>query len=165
MVKEHSSLGSCVVVVGDPGGVLVETTRRLAREGELDTVVCDDVYSAVGHLVQLAGRRVLVMATLGTLAREDGAFFHIAARHAVCCGCLVDPGLATVQKDLHAALEAGVTILSDLEGIRGLFQKWLALPSDAGPGAVPTARRAQRVEEQLYEESRATEAELSALLR
>jgi hypothetical protein len=164
MLKDHSSLGSCVVVVGDPGGALVQTTRRLAREGEIDAVVCDDVYSAVSRLAQLAGRRVLVVAALGTLAREGGAFFRIAARHAVRCGCLVAPGFATARRDLHAALEVGVTVLSDLEEIRGLLKKGLTPPSDAGPGAVPAARRAQRVEEELCEESRATEAELSALL-
>ena len=91
MAADNLGLGSCVVVVGDPGGALVRTTVQLAREGDIDAVVCGDVYAAVAHLGRVVGRRVLAVGTMQELARENGIFFRIAAAHGISCCCLLDP--------------------------------------------------------------------------
>jgi len=186
MATDNSNLGSCVVVVGDPRGELVQTTMRLAREGEIDAVACDNVYGAVAQIAKAAGRRVLAVGTMQELARENGAFFRIAAAHAVQCCCLLDrtgpagregnrapqceiAHLATRTQDLLAALGAGVTILGAVPDVRSVLKEWLATPQPRGArpvsrDAAPAGHRRGAVAEAADEEFRATEAELSALL-
>jgi hypothetical protein len=119
MAKDNSGLGSCVVAVGDPGSGLVQTTVRLAREWEIDAVPCDNVYSAVAAMAKAADRRVLVVGEMRELAKEDSAFFRVAAAHAVRCCCLLDKGSPAGREDLLAALRAGVAILGDVAGRPG----------------------------------------------
>jgi hypothetical protein len=169
MAKDNSGLGSCVVVVGDPGGELAQTTVRSACEGEIDAVPCDDVYAAVTQMAKAAGRRVLVVGPVTELATENGAFFRIAAAHAIRCCCLLDKTGSDGREDLVAALRAGVTILGDVQDVRGVLKEWLTTaPSHGAPRVARDAsqakRRAHDAADASYEDLRATEAELSALL-
>ena len=169
MARDDSGLGLDVVVVGDPSSELVQTTMRLARAGEIDAVPCDDVYAAVAHVAQAAGRRALVVGTIRELTRENGAFFRIAAAHAIPCCCLLDSTEPVGRKDLHAALEAGVRLVDAVAGVRSVLKEWLATPQPCGTSrtareAAPSKRRRGDAADRSYEEFRATEAELSALL-
>jgi hypothetical protein len=166
MAKDHASPGSCVIVVGEPGSELAETTVQLAREGEIDAVPCADVYAAVVAVAQAAGRRVLVVGQIQELAVENGVFFGISAAHAARCCCLLDPGRTAGPPDLLAAWRADATIVGAVPEVRAVLQDWLAnaKPHDTprrGRGASHTKRP---VREETYEDLRATEAELSALL-
>jgi hypothetical protein len=182
MAKDDSGLDSCVVVVGDPESELVQTVARSAHAGKIEAVLCDNVYSAVARMAQAAGRRILVVGPIAELARENGAFFRIAAAHAVRCCCLLDnsgsdgregdphrdPARLGTQ-DLLAALQAGVTMLGDVQDVRGVLQEWLATAPSRGSSRVgreasPAKRRARDAAGASYEDLRATEAELSALL-
>jgi hypothetical protein len=169
MGKDNSGPGSCVVVVGDPGGELVQTTVRLARERETDTVTCDDVYAAVAQIAKAAGRRVLALGTMQELAGENGAFFRIAAANGIRCCCLLDQVISARRSDLLAALGGGATIFGDVQDVRSLLDQWLAPPQGRGsPRILRDASQARRLSrdgaDASYEEFRATEAELSALL-
>jgi hypothetical protein len=158
------------VVVGDPSSELVQTTMRLAREGEIGAVPCANVYAAVAQIAQAAGRRVLVAGTIQELARENGAFFRIAAAQAIPCCCLLDQTGPVGRKNLHAALAAGVRLVEAVADVRGVLKEWLATPQPRGTPQVPqetsppSERHRGDAADTPYEEFRATEAELSALL-
>jgi hypothetical protein len=169
MAKGNKDLGSCIVVVGDRSGELAQTTLGLAREGEIDAVPCADVYGAVTQVARAGGRRVLVVGALAELARENGSFFRIAAANAIRCCCLLDKSRSGVRNDLLAALQAGAAILGDVRDLRGVLKEWLAAPQPHGAARVvqdagPARRRARDTADTSYEEFRATEAELNALL-
>lgn len=155
MARDGSGLGSCIVVVGGPGSELVQTTMQWARTAEIDAVTCADVYAAVTHLARAAGRRMLVVGTIQELTRENGAFLRLAAARAIPCGCVLDRACSVGRRSWRAALAAGVRLLEAGPEVRGLLQEWLAAPPQRGRGGAA---------EPSYEELRATEAELSALL-
>jgi hypothetical protein len=169
MARNDAGLGSCVVVVGDPSSELVQTTRQWAREGEIDVVLCEDVYAAVVRIVQAGGRRVLALGTMRELTRENGAFFRIAAAHAIPCCCWLDRTGPVGRKDVHAALEAGVRLVDAVADVRRILKEWLGTPPPEGTPrparqAAPSQRGRGAAADTSYEEFRATEAELNALL-
>jgi hypothetical protein len=182
MANSNSGLDLCVVVVGDPSREPAQTTARLAREREIDTVSCENVYSAVAQMAKAADGRILIVGTIQELAIENGSFFRIAAAHAVPCCCLLDQaGPAGRQADPHGdlsrwatqdlleAVRAGATVLSDVQDLRGVLEKWLATARRhnsprAGREPSQAKRRTRDAAGASYEDLRATEAELSALL-
>ncbi len=166
MAKDKASPGSCVIAVGEPGSELVRTIVRLAREREIDAVPCENVYAAVVAVAQAAGRRILVVGQIQELAVQNGAFFAIGAAHAARCCCLLDPGRPAGSQDLRAAVGARAMLIGAVPDVPAVLQDWLA--AAAPPGAPRRGRGAspakRSVREETYEDLRATEAELSALL-
>ncbi len=155
MAKDNSGLGACVVIVGEPDDALTQTAARLARAGGLEILPCTDVYAAVAALAGMASRRLLVVGKMQDLAREDSSFFSVMAVHAVrCCG-LLDGDRPAGAASLHAALQAGTTLISAASELEGVLREWLSLVPSFG---APRAANAE------YGDLRATEAELSALL-
>lgn len=170
MVTDNTSPGPLVVVVGDPAGPIVSAVQRLAREGEVDVAACDNVYAAVVRIARATGRRVLVVGARRDLAREDNAFLQMATARGIRCCCLLDPADRSAREELLGALRVGVTVLGDVQDIRGLLPEWLGTPPagdaehstrDAGSAGCP----ARATDGESYEEFRATAAELNALLR
>ena len=72
MAKDNSGLGSCLVVVGNPGGELAQAAASLACAAGIDAVACDDVYAAVTQIAKAADRRILIAGRIQDLAREKG---------------------------------------------------------------------------------------------
>jgi len=166
MARDNTNPGSCLIVVGEPGGELVQTLVRLACEREIDAVPCENVYAAVVAVAQAAGRRVLVAGQMQELAVENGAFFGISAAQAVRCCCLLDPGRAAGSRDLLAAWRVNATVVGALPEVRAVLQDWLATAEHPraprhGRGTPHTQRP---VREETYDDLRATEAEIGALL-
>jgi hypothetical protein len=164
MAKDNSGLGSCVIVVGDPGSEFVRTARRLACECGIDTVPCDDVYSAIVAMAGMARRRLLVVGTMRALTRENGSFFSLAAARAVpCCGVL-DKGDPAGQGGVGAALRAGASIVAGPRELRLVLEEWLA-PAEHRSWAARDAHGPRPVDALVApDDLRATEAELTALL-
>ena len=155
MAKDDAGLGACIVIVGAPDEALTQTAARLARAGGLEVLSCADVYAAVAALAGAAGRRLLVVGKMQDLAREDDSFFSILAAHAVRCCCLLDGGRPTGAASLRAALQAGTTLISIAAQLDGVLHEWRApAPSSGAPRAAHTE----------YDDLRATDAELTALL-
>jgi hypothetical protein len=185
MAKDNSGLGSYLVVVGNPGGELAQTAASLAREAGIDAVACDDVYAAVTQIARAADRRILIAGRIQDLAKEEGSFFRIAAAHAVRCCCLLDKvgpagragdshrdpsHLGPRAQDLVAAVRAGATVLNNAQDLRDILEEWLATARrhdspQSGPEPSQARRRTRDADDASYEDLRATEAELSALLR
>jgi hypothetical protein len=167
MATNGPSLGSYVVVVGDPSSALVQTTMQWAREGELDAVACDNVYAAMTRIAQAGSRRILAVGTIQELTREKDAFFRVMAAHVIPCCCLLDKTGPVERKDLLAVVEFAVRLLDDVADVRSVLEEWRATPPPRGePRVAPASsgRRRNDVADTSYEEFRATEAELSALL-
>jgi hypothetical protein len=159
MAKDEARPGSCVIVVGEPGSELVQTMVRLAREREIGAVPCANVYEAVVAVGQAAGRRILVVGRMRDLAVDNGIFLRISAARAVRCCCLLEAGRTAGPQDVLAASRANATMVGAVPEVLAVLQDWLAT---AGPQAAAPAQRPVR--EQGYEDLRATEAELRALL-
>ncbi len=159
MAEKDASLGSCLVVVGEPGSELVQTIVPWAREKGIDAVPCTNVYEAVVAVAQAAGRRILIVGRMRDLAVDNGAFLGIGAVHGARCCCLLEADRTAGPQDLVAVSRAHATIVGAMPEVRAVLQDWSAT---AGPGAVPHTKRPVR--EETYEDLRATEAELSALL-
>jgi hypothetical protein len=93
------------------------------------------------------------------LAADNGAFLRISAAHAAGCCCLLEADRTAGPQDLLVAGRANATIVGAMPEVRAVVKEWIAT---AGPHVVPHAQRPVR--EEGYEDLRATEAELSALL-
>ncbi len=159
MAENGASLGSCVIVVGEPGGELVQTIVQLTREREIGTVPCANVYEAVVAMAQAAGRRILVVGRIRDLAVDNGAFLRISAAHAARCCCLLEADQTAEPQDLLAASRGNATMVGAVPEVRAILRDWSA--TAGSPGAAPAQRP---VREQGYEDLRATDAELRALL-
>jgi hypothetical protein len=141
--------------VGDPCSEFVRTAVRLAHEYEVDTVRCDDVYSAVAVTVKAGGRPVLVVGSLRDLARENGRFFQIAAACATRCCCYLEKTTAADHSGILPALRAGAAVLGTTREIRGVLEAWLTGGRREAQGPLGDL---------LADDLRTTEAELRALL-
>ena len=165
MAKDDAGPGSCVIIVGEPDSELVQTLVRLARDREIDAVPCAHAYAAVVALARTAGRRVFVAGRIKELAIANGGFFALSAAHAARCCCLLHAGKTPEPEDLLAAVRANATMVGAVTDVRTILEDWLAAaPQDTprpGRGTSPAKRS---VREDTYEDLRATEAELSALL-
>lgn len=169
MARGNSGPGSCVVIVGDQGDERTQVLIRLARESRIDVLQCNDVYTAAVQIARAADRRLLVAGSIRELAREDGAFFRVAAAHGVRCCCLLDSGDTMGREALLAAVRAGATILGSAQELQGVLQEWLARtgmddPPRVARGASPAGRPGRDAVDAIYEDLRATETELDALL-
>ncbi len=166
MAGDKTGPGSCVIVVDEPGSELVQIVVRLACEREIDAVPCANVYAAVVALAQAAGRRILIVGSIRELAIENGAFLKISAAHAACCCCLLDPGRAAGPSELLQVVRANATIVGAVADVPAVLKDWLtaAEPPETAHCGRGVSHAKRSVREETYEDLRATEAELSALL-
>jgi hypothetical protein len=145
-----------MVVVGDPCSAFVRTMIQLSREYRLETIRCDDVYSAVVATARASGRQILVVGTIRELAREKGRFFQIAEANGQRCCCLAGRGIAHDMGGVLAAVRAGARVFADVQEVGPVLKEWL---SNSG-------HRPRRTDlgDLRDDDLRATEAELLALL-
>jgi len=113
MAELASGLQLQAVVVGGSSDELVRGVMGLAGGYGIESVRCEDVYSAVGRMAERAGARGVVIGRLGELAREDGRFFGIARRNGFACCCLVEKDFADRRRAVLAAMEAGASVVTE----------------------------------------------------
>ncbi len=134
----------------------------------IDAVACDNVYAAVTRIWRKRrSRRILAVGTIQELTREKDAFFRIMAAHVIPCCCLLDKTGPVGRKNLLAAAAFAVRLLDAVADVRSVLEEWRATPPPRGePRVAPASsgRCRNDVADTSYEEFRATEAELSALL-
>lgn len=156
MTGGSSGFDPCMVVVGDPCSEFVQAMVRLARERQVQTVRCEDVYSAVAAAARASGRRVLVVGAMRELAREGGRFFQIVEGNGQRCCCLADRGPGVSADGMSAAIRSGTFVVGDATDVKAILKDWL------GEGAARS--RPADPGELMEDDLRATEAELIALL-
>jgi len=121
MAELASGMQLQAVVVGGSSDELVRGVMGLAGGYGIESVRCDDVYSAVGRVAKRTGARGVVIGRLGELAREDGRFFEIARRNGFACCCLVEKDSAERPREIRAAMEAGASIVTGAAEIEELL--------------------------------------------
>lgn len=156
MTGGSSGVDPCLIVVGDPCSEFVRTMVRLAREYQVEAVLCEDVYSAVAAIARAAGRSALVVGPIRELAKEDNRFFQIAEANSLRCCCLVEKGPILESSGMLTAMRTGAAIVSEAREVRAILKEWLAT------GGHRAVRRS--LYDLAEEDLRATEAELTALL-
>ena len=110
-----------VIVVGSSSDDFVRDVLNLSNGCDLDTVLCDDVYSGVSKLGLAVGG--LVVGRLEELSRENGRFFDIARMYGFTCCCFVDDGVAGRRRELIQAMERGAHVVAELGEIDDLLTK------------------------------------------
>ncbi|MEN6575212.1 MAG: hypothetical protein ABFD90_02625 [Phycisphaerales bacterium] len=154
MTGGSPGLDPCMVVVGDPCSEFVQAMVRLARESQVQTIRCEDVYSAVAIVARASGRRVFIAGAMRELAREEGRFFQIAEANGQRCCCFVRHDPAVGAGEMLAAVRSGACVVGDPKQVKPILRDWLA---EGGPAQTDLA-------DLMEDDLRATEAELVALL-
>ncbi len=108
-----------MIAVGSSSDEFVRVVLNLSGRYDLDTVLCEDVYSGVCKLGEALGG--VVVGRQEELGREDGRFFDIARMYGFTCCCFVDKGVAGRQRELVKAMERGVVVVTELREIDELL--------------------------------------------
>jgi len=145
-----------VIVVGDGDSGFVREVIRLAGDYGLAVTPCDDIYSAAAELARHPDRLLTVAGIFKQLARFKGEFFALVRRKGVPCCCFVDRESHVERDKILAAVRMGVRLAGEMAEVRRFLEERL----DADECRSPEAG-----EDFFGEEFRATEDELSALLR
>lgn len=151
-----------VIVVGSSTDDFVRYTVSLLEECEVDFVLCDDVYSAVGELAKSITGNVLAIGRLGQLSREKGRFLQMAIDKGIWCCCFVDESLAQTRGYFGPGLtprEAAVFVISEPAQIRHVISKLLAEGYTSF-----LCKKENKVQEFIRDEFLTTQAELDVLL-
>jgi hypothetical protein len=134
MAELASGLQLQVIVVGSSADSFVRDVLNLSNGYDLDTVLCEDVYSCVSKLGRAGGG--LVVGRLEELSKEDGRFFDVARMHGYKCCCFVDKNVAGRQKELLKAMQRGALLGAEV----GRIDEMLMKLSDRSSAADSTAR-------------------------
>jgi len=110
-----------VIAVGSSSDEFVREVLNLSGGYDLDTVLCEDVYSGVCKLGEALGG--VVVGRHEELAREDGRFFDVARKYGFTCCCFVDKNVAGRQRELLEAMERGVLVVTELGKIDELLME------------------------------------------
>jgi len=108
-----------VIAVGSSTDEFVRAVLNLSGRYELDSILCEDVYSGVCKLGEGGGG--VVVGRHEKLAREDGRFFDVARKYGFTCCCLVDKNVAGRQRELVKTMERGVLVVTELGEIDELL--------------------------------------------
>ena len=109
------------IVVGSSSDEFVRDVLNLSGRYDLDTVLCEDVYSGICKLGEALGG--VVVGRHEELAREDGRFFDVARRYGFTCCCFVDKNVAGRQRELLKAMEHGALLVTELGKIDELLME------------------------------------------
>ena len=109
-----------IIVCGSSYEFWRRVTEMPGRYG-VESVRCDDVYSAVGKVGEGPGG--VVIGRLGELGREDGRFFDIARGYGFACCCLVDNDAAGRQREILGAMERGAFVVTEPEELEEMLMK------------------------------------------
>ena len=154
MKKSNFNQNLHAIVVGSSTDEFIYYTLKVLSNYEVDFVVCENVYPAVGHLARNTGRNVLVIGRFGQLNREKGRFFHIAGEKGSLCCCLAEACSAQNQK---AAAGTGIFFINEAAEIKGVVEKLLAKSLSCSP-------ENNRTSFSVKKDFPVTKAELDALL-
>ena len=93
------------VVVGGYSDRFVQQMLGIFSDYEIETVHCENVYSAVGRLAANNRSSILVVGRFGQLDKEQGRFFQMADEKGLVCCCLAEGGSAEKNRQTSATGE------------------------------------------------------------
>ena len=160
MAKANSNLPLLVILVGGLEDEFVRQTKNILERLGVESVLCDNVYSAVGDLAKRESRNVLIIGRIGLLSKEQGRFFHIARVKGYRCCCIVDRDLVRKRKLILDAIESGAYLIDKPAEIEEVLMKFLA----GGKVRLSGEKENRKASGFLKDEFLTTKAELDALL-
>ena len=160
MSKGDSNLPPLVILVGGLQDEFVRQIKNILESLGVESVLCDNVYSAVGDSAERENQNVLIIGRVGLLSKEKGRFFHIARARGYRCCCIVDRDLVRKRRLVLDAVESGAYLIGKPAEIEEVLMK------------LPTGGKIHRSGEKEYrrasgfikDEFLTTKAELDALL-
>jgi hypothetical protein len=158
--KGDFNLPLLVILIGSLEDVFVRQTNNILERLGVESVLCDNVYSAVGDLAKIENRNVLIIGRVGLLSKEQGRFFHIARMKDYGCCCIVDRDLVRKRKLILDAIESGAYVIDKPPEIEEVLMKFLAGDKIHHSGE----KENRRTSGFLKDEFLTTKAELDALL-
>ena len=160
MSKGDSNLPLLVILIGGLEDEFVRQTKNILERLGVESVLCDNVYSAVGDLAKRESRDVLIIGRIGLLSKEQGRFFHIARVKGYRCCCIVDRDLVRKRKLILDAIESGAYLIDKPAEIEEVLMKFQAGDKICLSGE----KENRRASGFLKDEFLTTKAELDALL-
>lgn len=151
------------VIVGSTADEFVRQMKKLLGDYEVNSVLCEDIYSAVGVLAKSRNENVLVVGRFEQLGKEQGRFFHIASENGCICCCLVKPNSAQGRNPSQAelaALATGTFIVNEPAKVEEVLSNLLA----GGSGQLLNKKENGSGSILIRDEFLTTEAERDALL-
>ena len=160
MSKGDSNLPLLVILIGDLEDEFVRQIKNILERLGVESVLCDNVYSAVADLAKRDDQNVLIIGRVGLLSKEQGRFFHIARAKGYRCCCIVDRDLVRKRKLILDAIESGAYLIDKPAEIEEVLMKFLA----GGKICLSGEKENRRASGFLKDEFLTTKAELDALL-
>ncbi len=116
---ENSSTGTqlLAIIVGRDSDEFVRHTTKLLGNYEIESVLCENVYSATGKLAKNAHRNILVFGRLEQLGRENGRFLEKTNKDGIFCCCLAEHYLDVKRKQISQAENEGATVINNLSEV------------------------------------------------
>ena len=160
MSKGDSNLPLLVVLISGLEDEFVRQIKNILERLGVESVLCDNVYSAVADLAKRDDQNVLIIGRVGLLSKEQGRFFHIARAKGYRCCCIVDRELVRKRKLILDAIESGAYLIDKPAEIEEVLMKFLA----GGKIRLSGEKENRRASGFLKDEFLTTKAELDALL-
>ena len=112
---EESEGHLLAIVVGSYSDRFVQQTLNIFSDYEIETVHCENIYSAVSRLAANNHGNVLVVGRFGQLDKEQGRFFRMAGEKGLVCCCLADGNLTARDRRTSAAKENIIFVNEPME--------------------------------------------------
>lgn len=127
----HGNL-SLAVLIGGLNDEYVRFSAGILAEYEIQSVFCENVYSAVALLAKNGAEKVLVVGKLSELSRENARLFDISRRYGYICCCLADK-----QVEEEIAVSAGCYLINDESEFEEVFRNLFGGEQVGEVGAEP----------------------------
>ena len=160
MEKFGSGRQLYAIVVGKSDGEFVGYAMGLLGDYDIEFVLCEDIYAAVGRLAKSTGGNVLVIGRFGQLNREKGRFFQKVSKRGLTCCCLAEAGSGREQKQVLSATKTGAFVINEPVQLEEVVTKLLTDSSVSSSGK----KRSGKVSAFDKNEFLTTRAEMDALL-
>ena len=160
MSKGDSNLPLLVVLIGGLEDDFLRQIKNILERLGVESVLCDNVYSAVADLAKRDDQNVMIIGRVGLLSKEQGRFFHIARAKGYRCCCIVDRELVRKRKLIFDAIESGAYLIDKPAEIEEVLMKFQA----GGKIRRSGEKENRRASGFLKDEFLTTKAELDALL-
>ena len=159
-MEEQSSCGYLqAIVIGSLTDSFVRYAMELLDSYEVEIVLWEDIYWAVGRLNKNNLTDALVIGRYEHLNRQKGRFFEIVSKAGCICCCFSDSRFDLEQEQVSALKSAGGFIVNKAEDIEKVILKLLA-PADKGQSFVKKKNGSSFNKDDFL----TTQAELEALL-
>ena len=126
-MEEKSTKGNFrAIIVGSLADSFVQYSMDLLDNYEIEFILCEDVYWAVGQLSKNNRKNALIIGRYEQLNREKGRFFEIASKADCICCCFTDSVSGFEQEQMSVLNKDRAFVVSNENDIEKEVLKLLA---------------------------------------